>query len=33
MERQRREDEVKYKSSKKGQEAEQAILNRVFLLL
>ncbi|XP_043719930.1 dynamin-2A-like isoform X2 [Telopea speciosissima] len=28
MERQRREDEVKNRSSKKGQEAEQAILNR-----
>ncbi|XP_038885141.1 dynamin-2A-like [Benincasa hispida] len=28
MERQRREEEVKHKSSKKGQEAEQAILNR-----
>lgn len=28
MERQRREDEVKYRSSKKGQEAEQSILNR-----
>ncbi|KAJ6801385.1 dynamin-2A-like [Iris pallida] len=28
MERQRREDEIKNRSSKKGQEAEQAILNR-----
>ncbi|KAG7033411.1 Dynamin-2B [Cucurbita argyrosperma subsp. argyrosperma] len=28
MERQRREEEVKHKSSKKGHEAEQAILNR-----
>ncbi|XP_022152464.1 dynamin-2A-like [Momordica charantia] len=28
MERQRREEEVKHKSSKRGQEAEQAILNR-----
>ncbi|KAJ4794201.1 dynamin-like protein [Rhynchospora pubera] len=28
MERQRREDEIKYRSSKKGQEAEQSILNR-----
>lgn len=28
MERQRREDEVKYRSSKKGQEAEQSLLNR-----
>lgn len=32
MERQRREEEVKHKSSKKGQEAEQSILNRVFVL-
>lgn len=29
MERQRREEEVKTRSSKKGQEAEQAVSNRV----
>ena len=29
MERQRREEELKNRSSKKGHEAEQAILNRV----
>lgn len=29
MERQRREEELKSRSSKKGHEAEQAILNRV----
>lgn len=29
MERQRREEELKTRSSKKGQEAEQGILNRV----
>ena len=33
MERQRREEEVKHKSSKKGHEAEQAILNRVSVLV
>jgi hypothetical protein len=32
MERQRKEDEIKYRSSKKGQEAEQSILNRVCKL-
>lgn len=32
MDRQRREEEVKYRSSKKGQEAEQVILNRVSLV-
>ena len=32
MDRQRREEELKNRSSKKGQEAEQAILNRVSLL-
>lgn len=30
MERQRREEEVKTRSSKKGQEAEQAMMNRVW---
>lgn len=33
MDRQRREEELKNKSSKKGHEAEQAILNRVSLSL
>lgn len=32
MERQRREEELKNRSSKKGHEAEQAILNRVGCL-
>lgn len=32
MERQRREEELKTRSSKKGQEAEQSILNRVCFL-
>lgn len=30
MDRQRREDELKGRSSKKGSEAEQSILNRVM---
>lgn len=33
MERQRREDELKGRSSKKGQDAEQSLLNRVCLYL
>ena len=32
MERQRREEELKNRSSKKGQDAEQVILNRVGCL-
>lgn len=32
MDRQRREEEIKTRSSKKGQDAEQSILNRVCLL-
>jgi hypothetical protein len=32
MERQRREEEVKTKSSKKAQDAEQSMMNKVWLL-
>lgn len=32
MDRQRREEEIKTRSSKKGHDAEQSILNRVCLL-
>jgi hypothetical protein len=32
MERQRREDELKGRSSKKGHDAEQSILNRVGVI-
>lgn len=33
VERQRREEELKYRSSKKGQEAERAILNKVGTII